>query len=121
MSSIPAETEAKKELILKVLDEMKAEDIVEVPLAGKTTIGDYIIIASGGSNRQVNAITDRVYEALKEAGYGSARIEGVPACDWVLMDSHDILIHIFRPEVRAFYNLEKIWNIDRLPEITVPV
>jgi len=121
MSAIPEKTETKKKLILNVLDEMKADDIVEVPLEGKSTIGDYIVIASGSSNRHVNAIADRLYEALKEGGYGSARIEGVPACDWVLMDSDDILIHIFRPEVRAFYNLEKIWNIDRLPEITIPV
>lgn len=113
MSEIPEETETKKKLILKVLDEMKAEDIVEIPLAGKTTIADYMVVASGGSARHVDAVTSRLYEALKSGGFGSARIEGVPACDWVLLDAGDILVHVFRPEVRQFYSLEKMWEVER--------
>ncbi|MDR1828979.1 MAG: ribosome silencing factor [Methylobacteriaceae bacterium] len=120
MSAIPAETTAKKNLVLKVLDEMKAEEIVLIPLAGKTTLGDYMVIASGGSNRHVSAISDRVYEALKDGGYGTPRIEGIPACDWVLVDAGDVMVHIFRPEVRAFYNLEKIWGVERPDGLPAP-
>lgn len=94
---------------------MKAEDIVIIPLTRKSTLGDYMIIASGGNARHVDAITSRIFDELKNNGFGNSKIEGVPACDWVLLDSGDILVHVFRPEVRQFYNLEKIWGVD-LPQ-----
>jgi ribosome-associated protein len=92
---------------------MKAEDTVEIDLIGKTSIADTMIIASGRSHRHVGSIAERVLEALKERGFRSVRVEGLPACDWVLIDAGDVLIHIFRPEVRSFYNLEKMWGADR--------
>jgi ribosome-associated protein len=98
---------------LDCLDDMKAEQTVEIDLTGKTSIADTMIITSGRSHRHVGAIADRVLKALKDKGFGSARVEGLPACDWVLIDAGDVLIHIFRPEVRGFYNLEKMWGADR--------
>jgi ribosome-associated protein len=79
-------------------------------LAGKTSIGDYMIVASGRSQRHVGAIADRLIEKLKEHGIQGVRAEGMPLCDWVLVDAGDIIVHIFRPEVRAFYNIEKMWG-----------
>jgi ribosome-associated protein len=92
---------------------MKAEDTVEIDLTGKTSIADAMIITSGRSHRHVGSIADRVVQALKENGSAPPRVEGLPACDWVLIDAGDLLIHIFRPEVRSFYNLEKMWGVDR--------
>ena len=98
---------------LRCLDDMKAEDTVEIDLAGKTSIADTMIIASGRSQRHVGSIAERVLEGLKGRGHGPVRVEGLPACDWVLIDAGDVLVHIFRPEVRGFYNLEKMWGADR--------
>jgi ribosome-associated protein len=95
------------------LDEAKAEEIVTVDLAGKSSIGDFMVIASGRSDRHVGAIADQLRKKLKDAGCASVRVEGQEACDWVLIDSGDIIIHVFRPEVRDFYNLEKMWSVDR--------
>ena len=95
------------------LEDMKAEETVEIDLIGKTSIADTMIITSGRSHRHVGSIADRVLQALKDKGFGNARVEGLPACDWVLIDAGDILVHIFRPEVRSFYNLEKMWGADR--------
>jgi ribosome-associated protein len=92
---------------------MKAEDVVEIDLVGKTSIADTMLIASGRSQRHVGAIAERVMAVLKDAGFGTARVEGLPACDWVLIDAGDVVVHIFRPEVRGFYNLEKMWGADR--------
>ncbi len=92
---------------------MKAEETVEIDLTGKTSIADTMIITSGRSQRHVGAIADRVLQALKDKGFGGMRVEGLPACDWVLIDAGDVLIHVFRPEVRGFYNLEKMWGADR--------
>lgn len=97
-------------LILTELDDDKAEDVVTIPLAGKSEIADAMVIASGRSQRHVGAIADKVIRHLKEAGFGTARAEGMPACDWVLIDAEDVIVHLFRPEVRAFYNLERIWS-----------
>lgn len=99
--------------VLASLEDSKAEDIVPIDLHGKTSIADTMIVASGRSNTHVGAITDRVIKALKEAGSPAKRVEGLPHCDWVLVDAGDILVHIFRPEVRQFYNLEKMWGMDR--------
>lgn len=95
------------------LDEMKAEEVVEIDLQGKTSLADAMVIASGRANRHVGAIAERLIEAFKAKGLGPLRVEGMPACDWVLIDAGDIIVHVFRPEVRAFYNLEKMWGADR--------
>jgi ribosome-associated protein len=95
------------------LEDMKAEDVVEIDLTGKTSIADTMIIASGRSHRHVGAIAERLLEAIKHSAFGPARVEGLPACDWVLIDAGDVLIHVFRPEVRGFYNLEKMWGASR--------
>ena len=87
---------------------MKAEDIVTIDLHGKSSIGDYMVVSSGRSNRHVASIADRVIEGLGRVGI-KARTEGLPHADWVLIDAGDVIVHVFRPEVRAFYNLEKMW------------
>ena len=88
---------------------MKAEDTISIDLRGKTTIADTMVVTSGRSNRHVGAVADRVLEDLRKAGVPDARVEGMPHCDWVLIDAGDVIVHVFRPEVRAFYNLEKMW------------
>jgi ribosome-associated protein len=98
------------------LDEAKAEDIVSIDLAGKSTIADSMMIATGRTDRHVGAIADQLQRLLKEAGCRKLRVEGMQSCDWVLIDTGDIIIHLFRPEVREFYNLEKMWSGDRPPE-----
>ncbi|EGD60239.1 Iojap-related protein [Novosphingobium nitrogenifigens DSM 19370] len=97
------------ELVLQSLDDDQAQDVVSIPLEGKSTIADYMVIASGRSTRQVAAMAQKLAERIKQAGYGSSRIEGLPAADWVLIDAGDIVVHLFRPEVRTFYNLERMW------------
>jgi ribosome-associated protein len=104
--------------ILALLDDAKAEDVVHIELAGKSTIADYMVIASGRSDRHVGAIADQIQKRLKEIKYSAVRVEGQPANDWVLIDVGDIVIHIFRPEVREFYNLEKMWSTDHPSEST---
>ena len=88
---------------------MKAEDTISIDLRGKTTIADTMVVASGRSNRHVGAVADRVLEDLGKAGVPNLRVEGMPHCDWVLIDAGDVIVHVFRPEVREFYNLEKMW------------
>jgi ribosome-associated protein len=87
---------------------MKAEDILTIDLRGKTSIGDFMVVASGRSQRHVGSVADRVIEDLHKASV-TTRVEGMPHCDWVLIDASDVIVHVFRPEVRAFYNLEKMW------------
>jgi ribosome-associated protein len=99
--------------VLASLEDAKAEDIVKIDLTGKTTIADSMLIATGRSNVHVGAIADRVARACREAGLKAPRVEGHPLCDWVLIDLGDAIVHIFRPEVRQFYNLEKLWSADR--------
>ncbi|MEZ5839209.1 MAG: ribosome silencing factor [Hyphomicrobiales bacterium] len=103
--------------VLESLDGSKAEDIVTIDLNGKTTIGDYMVVASGRSHRHVGAVADHLLTALKDAGFGNARVEGLPHCDWVLVDAGDIIVHLFRPEVRSFYNIEKMWSADRPADV----
>ena len=100
-------------LALDCLDDMKAEETIEIDLVGRTSLADTMIITSGRSQRHVGAIADRILQDMKAKGFGAARVEGLPACDWVLIDAGDIIVHIFRPEVRGFYNLEKMWGADR--------
>ena len=99
------------------LSDSKAEDIVSIDITGKSPMTDQVVVASGRSHRHVGAIADHLLRDLKEAGHGSARVEGLPQCDWVLIDAGDVIIHVFRPEVRAFYNIEKLWSAD----LTAPV
>ena len=94
------------------LDDDKAEDIVLIDLKGKSPMADSMIVASGRSHRHVGALADHILRALKETGHGEARVEGLPHCDWVLIDAGDVIVHLFRPEVRTFYNIEKIWSVD---------
>lgn len=98
------------------LDEAKAEDIVTIDLAGKSSIGDFMVVATGGSDRHVSAIAEQLARKLKESGSASVRTEGRQTSDWVLVDTGDIIIHIFRQEVREFYNLEKMWSAERPEE-----
>ncbi|WP_370873804.1 ribosome silencing factor [Caulobacter ginsengisoli] len=101
-----------EDLIMARLDDDKAQDIVLIDLKGKSPVADSMIIASGRSHRHVGALADHILRALKDAGCGRARVEGLPHCDWVLIDTGDLIIHLFRPEVRSFYNIEKIWAVD---------
>jgi ribosome-associated protein len=96
------------ELVLACLNDMKAEDILTIDLRDKSTIGDYMVMSSGRSQRHVGSVADRLVEDLQKAGV-AARVEGVPHCDWVLIDAGNVIVHVFRPEVRAFYNLERMW------------
>jgi ribosome-associated protein len=101
------------QIIIEGLEDAKAEDIVSVDLFGRTTLADRMIIASGRSSVHVGAIADRVVRACRDAGYPSPKVEGMPLCDWVLLDAQNAIVHIFRPDVRRFYNLEKMWSADR--------
>lgn len=103
--------EPLERLIVERLDDDKAQDIVCIDLKGKSSVADTLIIASGRSHRHVGALADHVLRALKDAGFGKAKVEGLPACDWVLIDVGDVVVHLFRPEVRSFYNIEKIWSL----------
>ncbi|MBQ7659572.1 MAG: ribosome silencing factor [Alphaproteobacteria bacterium] len=96
-------------IIQKVLDDNKAEDIVVIDLQGKTTLANQMVVVSGTSNRHVASIAEKMVETLKKSGYKST-VEGLEKADWVLIDAFDVIVHIFRPEVRAFYNLEKMWQ-----------
>lgn len=100
------------ELVLTCLDDDKAEDIVSISLEGKSSMADHMVIASGRSGRHVGAVADHLTRKIKEAGFGAARVEGKSQSDWVLIDGGDIVIHIFRPEVREFYKLETMWSAD---------
>ena len=109
VSKVRPDAKETHRIVLARLDDMKAEDIVSINLTGKTSIADMMVVASGRSNRHVGAIADDVLDALREAGAQNLHVEGVPHCDWVLIDAGDVIVHIFRPEVRTFYNLEKMW------------
>lgn len=104
--------------IVHWLDEAKAEEIVTIDLAGKSSIGDFMVVATGRSDRHVGAIAEQVGRKLKDQGLGRVRVEGMEACDWVLIDTGDIIVHVFRDEVREFYNLEKMWSAERPVEPT---
>ena len=95
--------------ILEALDDAKAETTVHVDITGKSSLADHMIVTSGRSHRHVGAVADQLSRALKDSGFEKPRIEGLPHCDWVLVDAGDVIVHIFRPEVREFYNIEKMW------------
>jgi ribosome-associated protein len=96
-------------LVLLSLDDMKAEDTLTIDLREKSSLADTMVVTSGRSNRHVGSVADRVVEDLNKAGCKGLRVEGMPHCDWVLIDAGDVIVHVFRPEVRDFYNLEKMW------------
>ena len=100
--------------VLTSLEEAKAEDLVSIDITGKSSLGDYMVVASGRSSRHVGAIAERLMDDLKEKGVRDVRVEGLKNCDWVLVDTGDLIIHLFQPEVRTFYNLEKMWQADQL-------
>lgn len=106
--------------VLDSLDDSKAEQVVPIDLRGKSVVADYMVIASGRSHRHVTAVADQLLRTLKENGHGNnAKVEGLASGDWVLIDTGDIIIHIFRPEVREFYNIEKMWQAPELDGETV--
>ncbi len=113
-----ADAEATLKKILGTLDDAKAEDIVSIPLRERSTLADFMVIASGRSQRHVDAIAMQVLEALHRLGK-AARIEGRPNCDWVVIDEGNVIVHIFHPEARTFYNLEKMWSPSRPSERSV--
>ena len=100
------------DIVLQSLEDAKAEQTVAIDITGKSSLSDHMVVTSGRSNRHVSAVADQVVKALREAGLGKPRIEGLPHADWVLVDAGDVIVHIFRPEVREFYNLEKMWQAD---------
>ena len=104
-------------LVLTQLDDDQAQDIVTIALKGKSSIADHMVIASGRSTRQVAAIAQKLAEKIKQAGFGPVKLEGLPAADWVLLDAGDIVVHLFRPEVRSFYNLERMWAFGDAPPV----
>ena len=105
--------EQLKDLIVTVLEDAKAEDIVTIDVKAKSSVGEIMIIATGNVNRHVAAIADRVVDALKKAKHGSIGVEGMPECNWVLIDAGPVIVHVFQPEARTFYNLEKMWSGER--------
>jgi ribosome-associated protein len=98
--------------ITTCLEDAKALDLVSIDIGNKTPMADFMIVASGRSQRHVGAVADQLAKKLKSQGYGKAHIEGMPHCDWVLIDAGDVVVHIFKPEVREFYNLERLWSVD---------
>ena len=105
-----AKNDALRALVEQVLEDGKAEDVAVIDLEGKSGIADYMIIATGRSQRQVVALAERLTAGIREAGFGRASVEGLRFGDWVLIDAGDVLVHLFRPEVRDYYNLEKMWG-----------
>ncbi len=107
-----ADAERILETVLESLDDSKAENVVTLDIQGKSALADYMIVASGRSQRHVNAVADHLISAFKDAGLGTARVEGLSSADWILIDAGDVIVHVFRPEVREFYQLEKMWADD---------
>ena len=107
-----ASAETLHDLVMKSLDDDQAVEIVSIPLAGKSSIADYMVIASGRSSRQVASIAEKLAQKVKQDLALPVRVEGLPTADWVLIDAGDVVVHLFRPEVRSFYNLERMWAFD---------
>ena len=100
------------DVVLRTLEDAKAEETVAIDITGKSSLSDHMVVTSGRSNRHVAAVADQVTKALRDNGFGKPRIEGLPHADWVLVDGGDVIVHIFRPEVREFYNIEKMWQAE---------
>jgi ribosome-associated protein len=107
-----AKVEALHELVLRSLDDDQAQDVVSIPLTGKSNIADHMVIASGRSTRQVASMAQKLTERIKQDLGRTVRVEGLTVADWVLIDADDVIVHIFRPEVRSFYNLERMWSFE---------
>ena len=112
------ESDAIHALIMHQLDEDQAAETVSIPLAGVSSIADHMVIASGRSSRHVAAMADKIAQRVKTELHRTVRIEGLPTADWVLIDAGDVIVHLFRPEVRSFYNLERMWGGDTLSTAT---
>ncbi|HVV34322.1 MAG TPA: ribosome silencing factor [Vitreimonas sp.] len=112
--------DAATRVVLASLEDDKAEDILAIDIRGKSSFADMLVIASGRSARHVGALADHVLRKLKDAGVKDVRVEGLPQADWVLVDAGDVVVHLFRPEVRAFYNIEKIWTAGAGPTAPLP-
>jgi len=97
-------------IVLESLDDAKAQNTVAIDMTGKSPLSDHMVVTSGRSHRHVGALADQLSKSLKDNGYDKPRIEGLPHCDWVLVDAGDVIVHIFRPEVRDFYHIEKMWQ-----------
>ena len=106
------EVEALHNLVLRSLDDDQAQEVVSIPLSGKSSIADHMVIASGRSTRQVASMAQKLTERIKQELGRNVRIEGLPVADWVLIDAEDVIVHLFRPEVRSFYNLERMWAFE---------
>lgn len=103
-------SDALHALVMQQLDDDQAQDIVTIDLEGKSSMADHMVVASGRSTRQVASIAQKLAEKIKQDGYGPVRLEGLPAADWVVLDAGDVVVHLFRPEVRSFYNIERMWS-----------
>jgi ribosome-associated protein len=108
-------------IVLTSLDDDKAVDVVSIDLAGKTSLADYMVIASGTSSRHVSAMADHLTRKAKEIGQGRPNVEGLTQSDWVLIDTGDVIVHLFRPEVRDFYGLEKMWSAELTDDFVATV
>ena len=108
-SKQPVDVEALHALVMQSLDDDQAVEMISIPLTGKSSIADHMVIASGKSSRQVASMATKLAERIKQTFGKSVRIEGLPIADWVLIDADDVIVHLFRPEVRTFYNLERMW------------
>ena len=105
-------SEALHNLVLRSLDDDQAVEVVSIPLTGKSNIADYMVVASGRSSRQVSSMAQKLSERIKQELGRAVRVEGLPVADWVLIDADDVIVHLFRPEVRSFYNLERMWGFE---------
>jgi ribosome-associated protein len=114
------EVEALHALVLRSLDDDQAVDVVTIPLQGKSSIADHMVIASGRSTRQVASMAQKLTERIKQELGRNVRIEGLPVADWVLLDADDVIVHLFRPEVRSFYNLERMWAFEESKAAAAP-
>lgn len=103
-------SDALHAMVMQQLDDDQAQDIVTIDLEGKSSMADHMVVASGRSTRQVASIAQKLSERIKQDGYGPVRLEGLPAADWVVIDAGDVVVHLFRPEVRSFYNIERMWS-----------
>ena len=107
-----AQAEALHNLVLRSLDDDQAVEVVSIPLSGKSNIADYMVVASGRSSRQVSSMAQKLSERIKQELGRAVRVEGLPVADWVLIDADDVIVHLFRPEVRSFYHLERMWAFE---------
>ncbi len=105
-------------LVMQSLDDDQAQETISIPLEGKSSIADHMVIASGRSTRHVSAIADKLAQRIKQEAGRNVRVEGLPNADWVLIDAGDVIVHLFRPEVRSFYNLERMWSFGDAPPVT---